>query len=90
VLTVQLGHSGPVYGAAFSPDPHGRFVVTASQDNHLILWNSETGMELRRFDGHTFNVNGAWFSPDGRRILSVSGDRTARTWDVETGASWSA
>jgi WD40 repeat protein len=71
VLTAQLGHSGPVYDASFSPN--GRFVVTASQDHYVILWDVATGREIRRFEMHTFNVNGARFSPEGTRILSVSG-----------------
>lgn len=29
---------------------------------------------------------GAAFSPDGRRVLTVSNDHLARIWDVETGA----
>ena len=35
--------------------------------------------------GHWAHLNLAVFSPDGRRIVSASGDRTALVWDVETG-----
>ena len=36
--------------------------------------------------GHTGEVETAVFSPDGRRILTASSDRTARIWDAQTGA----
>ena len=31
-------------------------------------------------------MNSVCFSPDGRRLASGCDDRTARLWDVETGA----
>ncbi len=35
--------------------------------------------------GHTDAVRSAAFSPDGARIVTASGDRTARVWDARTG-----
>ncbi len=39
----------------------------------------------RLFVGHTGDVNGLAFSPDGRLALSGGLDNTARLWDVQTG-----
>jgi WD40 repeat protein len=42
--------------------------------------------ELLTLDGHTGGVLSASFSPDGTRIVTVSGDGTVRVWDAKSGA----
>jgi hypothetical protein len=79
-----LGHTRHVYFVAFSPD--GKRVVSASLDETIRIWNSETGdMALGPLAGHTGLVYSAMFSPDGRHIVSASRDKTIRIWNSETG-----
>ena len=37
------------------------------------------------FEGHTDHVYSVAFSPDGKHVVSGSGDKTIRIWDVQTG-----
>ena len=47
-LTAQWkGHSGPISEIAISAG--GRHAITSSQDHKVILWNTATGSEVRRF-----------------------------------------
>ncbi|MGP0094978.1 MAG: hypothetical protein ACLPKB_34245 [Xanthobacteraceae bacterium] len=51
----------------------------------LKLWEATTGRLTRTFVGHSASVTSVAFSPDGARILSAAGDRTAKFWKAGTG-----
>ena len=56
-----------------------------SWDNTLKLWDINTGIEIRTFEGHRNEVNSVAFSPDGKYALSGSYDKTLILWDIRTG-----
>jgi WD40 repeat protein len=47
------------------------------------LWDADTGEELVRLPGHSDYVFSLAFSPDGKTLVSSSGDTTLRLWDTE-------
>jgi WD40 repeat protein len=48
------------------------------------VWNVATGKLLATLEGHTGSVQQAAFSADGQRIVTASGDKTARVYHVVT------
>ena len=78
-LTLQ-GHTAGVTGCAVSPD--GAFIVSASWDNTLKVWDAGSGEARLTLHGHTAGVNGCAVSPDGAFIVSASDDKTLKVWDA--------
>jgi WD40 repeat protein len=76
--------SGTARGrGAFAPD--GKSVVT--YDTTLCRWDLATGKNLYAdvaSKGHVALVWRVFFAPDGKRLIAVGGDQTARVWDVAT------
>ncbi|CDF38963.1 WD40-repeat containing protein [Chondrus crispus] len=61
-------------------------VVVGYEDGTLRLWSTSERKVLRIFRGHKSGVTCVAMSGDGRRVVSGSGDKSVRVWDVETGA----
>jgi WD40 repeat protein len=92
-LVLQSGHSLGVSKAAFSSD--GRLLLTtANYAKMAILWDAETGRQLRTFTpeerrpGSSVTIVAVALSPDGRQVLVGLFDGRAILWDARTGL-WS-
>jgi WD40 repeat protein len=51
----------------------------------VSIFDSGTGKFLYKLEGHTRAVTSVDFSPDGKRLVSSSWDKTAIVWDLQTG-----
>jgi len=85
---LSLKASRPGRGVAWSPD--GQRVLTVSgqgmgKPGEVKVWDADTGAQLLALKGHAGPVLSVCISPDGRRILTGSQDRTAKVWDAGDG-----
>jgi WD40 repeat protein len=60
-------------------------VISGSQDQTILLWDSSTGESQHLLGGHVGEVNSVAASPDGQVLMSGSADYTALLWDASTG-----
>ncbi len=69
--------------ASYSWD--GRYIVSASHEKFIKIWDVNTGMLIRTLYGFADCVNEVRFSPDGTQIALISSDRTIKIIDAEDG-----
>ena len=82
-LVAQLGHPNLPFAAIISPDR--RYLISTAH-SEVIVWERETGREIRRFTGHKGNVKGIAVSPSSKQVAIASDfDRVTRLWNLDDG-----
>ena len=81
IRAIEAG--SPIMALSFSPD--GALIAASMSDGSVGVWESATGEERHRLQGHELVATDVEFSPDGQMLASSSGDKTIRLWDVASG-----
>lgn len=72
------------YGGIAAFSPYGERIVSAG-DTIIRMWDSNTGKELWNLEDPRRRIQDTAFSPDGKYIVSASGENTLKLLDKETG-----
>ena len=57
-------------------------MATASEDQTVKIWDTETGEEILTLRGHQHTVTSLSFSHDGRRLASADNQGSIHIWDA--------
>ncbi len=79
-------HTSSLYAVRY--DKEGRKLATGSDDNSVILWNSDVessnfGNIITKLYGHKHFINSICFSWDGMRLATGSSDESAKVWCID-------
>ena len=73
-------YAKPLVTMTVSPD--GTYLAAGTGDGFAVVVEATTLQPLRVFNPHGFFISAMSFSPDERRLLTASGDRTVRVVDT--------
>lgn len=60
----------------------GDLIATGTAEGSVSVFSAQTGRRVMTTKPHSFFVSGVCFSPDGKHVLSVSGDCSLRARPV--------
>ena len=93
IAEIPFPESELISTEAFAPTGHR--LAAVDRDHTIHVWErpspSNGGARRKNWEkcavliGHPKSVGALAFSPDGKRLASISMDRTALLWDVDTG-----
>ena len=78
----MTGHQQLINHVQFSPD--GRWLLSASFDKSVQLWDGMTGKFVATFRGHVGPVYQVSWSADSRMFVSGIKDSTLKVWELRT------
>ncbi|MCR9243953.1 MAG: protein kinase [bacterium] len=78
VRRVNTGHRG-ILCASYSPD--GSMLAVGTRAGNLLVLETEHYTTQARLGGHDSYIYSVVWAPDGRRVVTASGDETLRIWN---------
>lgn len=82
-IELQTGHTEYITASAFSND--GKLIATGGADNSILLWDVNSGKQIRTILHHSDEINTLQFSPEDSLLISTSKDNTITISEILTG-----
>ena len=79
------GSRDTVNQVVFSPDSGLLAATTCCAETDITIWDLKSRSLFTTLKGHRAWVSRVLFTPDGKRLISASADRTIRVWDFNSG-----
>jgi WD40 repeat protein len=76
-VSTLRGHGNYVYVVKFL---EGNRIVSASADNSIKIWDTNSGTCLQTLPAHEDSVRGLWIDSSERVMVSISSDKTMKVW----------
>ncbi|RUS23075.1 WD40-repeat-containing domain protein [Endogone sp. FLAS-F59071] len=67
--------------------PKGNILLAGATDSTIWMWAMPSGKFMNVFSGHSGAVTQGLFTPDGKKVVSVSEDGNLIAWDPKTASS---
>jgi len=74
------GHKDDVL--SLLPLRDGLTLLSASKENHILVWNMQTGKLFNKLSQHTAQINGLHLIKDNARFVSISNDKSFCVWKI--------
>jgi WD40 repeat protein len=82
-VVLQVGHGMGFQEVSINGD--GSRILTKSSDNRALLWDVNTGRQLRSFAPSGTDLEAVFLSADGTKVLAGTKANNAILWDATTG-----
>jgi len=79
IMMTFSGHSQPINAVDYLDS---RYIITASEDKTIRVWDMITGEYVTVLDGHDSCVNNVCVISSLKYLISASDDKTIRIWDL--------
>ncbi|KAG0028349.1 hypothetical protein BGZ82_008472, partial [Podila clonocystis] len=67
--------------------PKGNIILAGATDSSVWMWAVPSGAFMNVFNGHSGPVTSGMFTPDGKKIVTVSEDCSLIVWDPKSAAA---
>jgi len=82
-IYINIGHSRSINKLKYSSN--SQYIVSASIDGIIKLWDAKNGVLIRDYNGHWLRVNDVQFSPDSNYLAACGNNESIHIWEISSG-----